>query len=185
MSQPVVVNPCAGHGVDMMNSALTDGGVHGSDAFCYLEEHWKLRIVADVLPSNSTAWERLDSVANRCSVRVLLAPWNRRSQPNRLRLLHGWRFADRSCILRIKDPSHLEVSGPQGISAVLMHDSDSALRHLLRYLDIPLFDALAVSYLSHHGQLPTLSAEDLAYALISNSRDFRMAAIASLTRRRS
>jgi hypothetical protein len=95
----------------------------------------------------------------------------------------AWRFSDASCILRLKNPSHLEVLGPEGISAVLMHDTHAALRCLLRYVDIPLFDALAASYLSHHRGLPPLSPQDVLCALQSSRRDFRMAAIASLSTR--
>lgn len=165
----------------MMHTATTEGVVRESDASRYLEEHWRLRVVADILPVTSSAWQRLDSTARRCRMRVLYAPWYRASQPNRRRVVHAWRFADGSCILRLKDPSHLEMLGPDGISAVLMHDTHFALRRLLRHLDIPLFDALAESYLSHHGCLPPLSAEDVLFALRSSRRQFRMAAIASLS----
>ena len=148
-----------------------------------LEAHWKLRVVADVLPMSSAAWKHLDGIATRCRMRVLFAPWYRASQSKRLEVLHGWRFSDNSLILRLNNPVHLEVLGPQGISAVLMHDTQSTLRCLLRYVDIPLFDALARTYLSHHGHLPALSGEDLVYALNSSSRELRMAAIASLSTR--
>jgi len=167
----------------MTHNTPTDGGVRGSEALLYLEAHWRLRLVADILPISSVAWKRLDCVATRCRIRVLFAPWYRSSQSKRLQVLHGWRFSDNSWILRLNNPVHLEVLGPQGISAVLMHDTKSALRHLLRYVDIPLFDALARTYLSHHGHLPALNGEDLVYALNSSSRELRMAAIASLSTR--
>jgi hypothetical protein len=165
----------------MMHTATTEGVVRESEASRYLEEHWRLRVVADILPVTSSSWQRLDSTATRCRMRVLYAPWYRASQPNRRRVVHAWRFADGSCILRLRDPSHLEVLGPEGLSAVLMHDTHAAIRCLLRHVDIPLFDSLAASYLSHHGRLPPLSPEDVLCALRSRRREFRLAAIASLS----
>lgn len=161
-----------------MNSKVIASAAHG-----YMARHWRLHIVASALTPNARAWKRLNRAAERTRLRILLAPWYRRGELPRRRVVDAWRFSDGSHVLRIvgcKYPAMMEVLAPSGASASMMRDTRAAISLVLQGSGVPLHESLACAYLDAHGIFPPLDRNTLLLALQADSSAIRLAAIASL-----
>lgn len=154
-----------------------------SDAQAFMGENWRLQVVAGSLTEKAEAWRRLDAVSESCRIRVLFAPWYRREESRRLRVLHAWRFPDRSHVVMVPAgayPSTLEVLPWHGVTPHLMRDTTEAVRQVLRIVRVPLMETLAATYIDLHGGLPRLDVTEVLEALQAEHRAVRVAAIAAI-----
>lgn len=152
-------------------------------AYAYMARHWQLHAVADGITSSARAWSHLDAAATRTRIRIILAPWFRRGELPRRRIVCAWRFRDCSHVVYLKRdeyPAAIEVLPPEGVVAGLMRDTLRAISTVLRGSGLPVYEALACSYLELHPTLPFLDPDTLLCALQAERRSIRLAAITSL-----
>lgn len=97
--------------------------------------------------------------------------------------MSAWRFQDQSHVVLLPArtyPGSIEVLCAHGVNANVMRDTSTAVRTVLRGIDIPRMETLARAYVAAHGGLPALDHDSLRAALRARSRAIRLAAIASL-----
>lgn len=152
-------------------------------AYAYMVRHWRLNSAVHGITSSARAWRNLDAAAARTRIRVILAPWFRKDEPPRCRLVDGWRFPDKSHLVHFKRaayPAAVEVLRPDGVVAGVMRDTTQAISTVLRGSGLPVYETLACAYLDVHGGLPAVDRDALLCALQAQQRVIRLAAIAGL-----
>jgi hypothetical protein len=151
-------------------------------AYAFLSRCRRLGVVIEGISSRHYAWKRLESETVRQRVRIILAPWFRRGERPRRRIVTAWRFADGSHVVylpRAKYHATLEVLSSAGLTAVMMRDSRAAVAAALR-AEHPVYEDLVCAYIELHGGLPPLDPAALMGALQAESQAIRVEAISNL-----
>lgn len=156
----------------------------GSLAHKYIKRRCGHSIVVNALTPSAHAWKRLSKAAALGRIRVILAPWFRRGEHPRRRVITAWRFPDGSFIVHVTRssyPASLEVMSAAGIAACMIRDSRSSIAAAL-HASLPVYEDLVLAYIEHHRELPRLDADAVLAALQTDNQEIRLAAMSSLSR---